>query len=145
MADLPPSVKFRLISADHIQPVGKENWSGTVHMTAEINDLDVWKKVTKKLDGLKLSSVANLAEAMVAVSRKKIIEAESELERARLEKDGEIEQLRQQLSFAQADKHRLEQRIMLTERDLAAFKEANQKWEDFAINHALVHKEPGGG
>lgn len=141
-------MKFRLISANKTQPVGKTNWHGRVELSAEINDLDVWEKVVKKLDGLKLSSVANLAEAMVEVSRKKIIEAEAELERARRQKDAEIEELRQRLSFAEADKHRLEQRLVFTERDLKAYKEANAQWAVAAAAagiDAVIPKEPEGG
>jgi hypothetical protein len=67
---------------------------------------DLWEAVMRKLEGLKVSSVSNLVEAMLDVSRVRMLQAEKDLQAREAALLGEIEQLKQQISFLQADSNR---------------------------------------
>jgi len=84
---------------------------------------ELWEAVQKKLEGLKISSVANLTEAMLEVSRVKMVQAEKALEVRESALRSEIEQLKQQVSFLQAEVLRRDQVIAQQSADAAAYRE----------------------
>ena len=80
---------------------------GEVELRAEIVDLDMWEKVIDKLDGMRIYTVKNLAEQMVSVSQQKAHEAQKQLEMFSTEAMGELEVLRQRVSFLEHENQQL--------------------------------------
>jgi hypothetical protein len=99
---------------------------GEVELRAEINDFELWNQVVEQLACLRIYTVKNLAEQMVAVSQKKADEAHRQLEMFSAEATGELEVLRQRVSFLEHENRQL--RI------------ANTKWGTWAQQHGHTPK-----
>lgn len=131
--DTIPGVTFRRIASRQVPPPLNTDCiaGGEVELRAEIVDLDMWEKVIDKLDGMRIYTVKNLAEQMVAVSQQKAHEAQRQLEMFSVEATGELEVLRQRVSFLEHENQQL--RI------------ANTKWASWAQQHGHIPKVPEQG
>lgn len=136
----PPVVTFHLHNATSFMPAGANHLEVSALLTGKVESDDLfaskelWEAVMKKLEGLKVSSVANLTEAMLEVSRVKMVQAEKALEVREAAMRSEIEQLKQQVSFLQAEVLRRDQMIAQLSADAAAYKEL------MAAAEALAHQ-----
>lgn len=79
-----------------------------VLLTAEIYNIEVWEQVVKKLDGLTVHTVTDFAVEIVEVMEATHKKEKERLGQDLIAKDAKIAQLEQQLSFAKADKDRLQ-------------------------------------
>lgn len=116
-----PGVTFRLTRADVGPPVDIDRHKALafVEMQAEINDFGIWDDVIKRLDGMRLYTVNNLAEEMISVAQERAREAEKATEKKRIEAQAEIEKLKQRLSFAEAEIGQLRSVITEQNKELA--------------------------
>lgn len=121
---------FRRIAARQVPPPLNTGCiaGGEVELRAEIVDLGMWETVIDKLDGMRIYTVKNLAEQMVSVSQQKAREAQKQLEMFSVEATGELEVLRQRVSFLEHENQQL--RI------------ANTKWGAWARQHGYIPKAP---
>lgn len=119
-----PGVTFRLEKARQLPPPPNEGCiaGGEVVLRAVIHDLDLWDQVVRQLQMLRIYTVKNLAEQMVAVSQRKAKEAEDKLMRTQSTSGVELETLRQRVSFLEYENRQL--------------REANQKWAEWAHSPA---------
>jgi hypothetical protein len=79
---------------------GQHKGAGTITLTAEVDDFEVWDKVVQKLDGMRVHSVQTLAEALVRVAQVKAATAEQKAAMTVESYRGEIARLESQLAFA---------------------------------------------
>jgi len=115
-----PGVTFRLEKARQLPPPPNEGCvaGGEVVLRATIQDLDLWEQVIRQLQLLRIYTVKNLAEQMVTVSQKRAREAEEKLARVQTSSGGELEQLRQRVSFLEYENRQL--------------RDANERWAEWA-------------
>ena len=114
-----PGVTFHLAKGEQLPPVDNRHLArGQVILDCEIDNFDVWKDVLEKLNGLRIYTVSDLAEAMVTISQKKHAELKEDFHKYKIQMNTQIQELK-------AENSRL-----TAERD--AFAEANQKWADWS-------------
>ena len=133
--DTIPGVTFRRTAARQVPPPMNSDSNcvagGEVELRAEINDFQLWEQVVAQLECLRIYTVKNLAEQMVAVSQKKVHEAEAQLEVFSVETTGELEVLRQRVSFLQHENEQL--------------RRANEQWGKWAREQGVIPKVPEQG
>ena len=114
-----PGVTFFLKKGEQQPPANKDHLArGEVILSCEITDLEVWKEVLEKLNGLRIYTVSDLSEAMVAISQKKYAELEAEFHKYKIALNSQLQQLRQKVSLLEGENE--------------AFKKANAAWEEWA-------------
>jgi glutamyl-tRNA reductase len=114
-----PGVTFFLTKGEQLPPVNDKHLArGQVILDCEITDFEVWKEVLEKLNGLRIYTVSDLAEAMVTISQKKHKELQEEFHKYKVALNTQLQQLRQKVSMLEAEN--------------TAFKEANAAWEEWA-------------
>lgn len=124
-----PGVTFFLTKGEQLPPVNDTHIArGEVILNCEITDLEVWTDVLEKLNGLRIYTVSDLAEAMVTISQKKHKELEEEFHKYKIQMNTQLETLK-------AANSRLEAQAQ-------AFKEANEKWVEWAKREAEGKIEP---
>ena len=129
-----PGVTFRRESSTQGPPPPGEKCvaSGRVVLSAIIQDTELWGEVVKQFECMRIYTVKNLAEQMVAVSQLKAREATKQLEVVKTEASGELEVLRQQVDFLRHENQQL--------------REANNQWAIYgasvASHVATIPKEP---
>jgi glutamyl-tRNA reductase len=72
---------------------------GYIRLEADIADDPTWDHVVEKLDGLRIHTVANLAEAIVDAMKAQHAQEVQKLEERLREQEVELQKLRQELSF----------------------------------------------
>lgn len=123
---------FRRKAARQIPPPHKSCIAGgEVELTAEINDLELWDQVVTQLECFRVYTVKNLAQQMVAVSQKKLVELQEEIEQAQVKANDELEKLRQRISFLEHENRQL--------------REANKQWAAYSVQASTIPKVPDGG
>lgn len=119
-----PGVTFFLKKGEQLPPVNDKHLArGEVVLDCEIHDYEVWKEVLEKLNGLRIYTVSDLAEAMVAISQKRHTELQEEFHKYKV--------------IMNAKAQRLEQRVSMLEAENSAFREANEKWEEWARDQGV--------
>lgn len=128
-----PGVTFRRVAVRQLPPPLNEKCiaSGEVVLSAIINNLELWDEVVRQLECLRIYTVKDLAQQMVAISQQKAHEAKKQLELFTAEATGELETLRQRVSFLEHENRQLLQ--------------ANTKWAQWAAEQGLIPKAPSGG
>ena len=105
-----PGVTFRLLAGNQLPPPPGNPQiiaMGEVTLSAEITDIEMWGEVLKKLDCLRIYTTEDLAEEMVNVAQKKARAAEKQLQQAEEVRQGQLEALRQRISFLSAENNQL--------------------------------------
>jgi hypothetical protein len=114
-----PGVTFHLQKGEQLPPANDEHLArGEVILGCEIHDLEVWKDVLEKINGLRIYTVSDLSEAMVSISQKKYRQLEEDFHKYKIQVNTQLEELK-------AANSRLEFQSN-------AFKEANEKWAEWA-------------
>ena len=115
-----PGVTFFVEGAHQLPPADEKRHlaRGQVTLGAEITDFDVWKEVLEKLNGLRIYTVQDLAEAMISISQKKHGQLRDEFTEYKKKSNSELQILKQQVS------------LLESQRD--AFQEANEKWAEWS-------------
>lgn len=114
-----PGVTFFLTKGEQLPPANDSHLArGQVILDCEIHDYDVWKEVLEKINGLRIYTVSDLAEAMVSISQKKHVELQDEFHKYKIQMNTQLETLK-------AANSRLSAQV-------EAFKEANEKWAEWA-------------
>lgn len=124
-----PGVTFFLLKGEQLPPANDKHLArGQVILDCEITDFDVWKDVLEKLNGLRLYTVSDLAEAMVTISQKKHSELQEEFHKYKIMMNTQLETLKAANSRLQAQ--------------VDDCMEANQKWAEWAKTASPGKIEP---
>lgn len=95
-----PGVTFRMVSAQKGPPSCEEHvFTAVVTLRAEVADQAVWDEVVSKLSPLRIYSVANLAEELVAVTQKRATEAQMLAIKRIGELEAQLARANQKISF----------------------------------------------
>ena len=120
---------FFLLKGEQLPPANDKHLArGQVILDCEITDFDVWKDVLEKLNGLRLYTVSDLAEAMVTISQKKHSELQEEFHKYKIMMNTQLETLKAANSRLQAQ--------------VDDCMEANQKWAEWAKTASPGKIEP---
>ncbi len=124
-----PGVTFHLAKGEQLPPINDTHLArGQVILDCEIHDYEVWKEVLEKINGLRIYTVSDLAEAMVTISQKKYKELEEEFHRYKINMNTQLQEQKAKSSRLEAS--------------LQAFQEANVKWEAWAKSNGHGKMEP---
>lgn len=114
-----PGVTFFLKKGEQLPPSNDKHLArGQVILDCEITDFEVWKEVLEKLNGLRIYTVSDLAEAMITISQKKHRELQEEFHKYKVSLNSQLQQLRQKLSMVEAENEE--------------FRKANVAWKEWA-------------
>lgn len=105
-----PGVTFYLEESRQLPPPMTEPdavSSAEARLRAIVYDQSVWDEVILKLKCLRIYTVKNLAEQMVDLAQRKVKASEEQLEMFSAEVTGELEQLRQRVSFLEHENQQL--------------------------------------